>query len=211
MHIAIMGGTFDPIHYGHLRCAQEVLEGFGLDKVVFVPTAVTPHKPEEAITPPSARLEMVRLAIMDNPVFEVSDIEIKRGGRSFTIDTVRELAGPDVDISLIVGNDSFNEISTWCEYETLFTLVSFIVVARPDYPPKKPGEALPVALARNFWYDAESECYKNTWGKTLTYAGTTLFGVSSTDIRRRVSTGQSIRYLTPRSVADYIIREELYK
>lgn len=211
MRIAIMGGTFDPIHYGHLRCAEEVREGLGLDKVVFVPTAVTPHKPQEAITTPSARLEMVRLAVMDNPGFEVSDIEIKRGGRSFTIDTVRGLAGTDIELNLIVGNDSFNEISNWAEYETLFMLVNFIVVARPDFPPKKPGEALPVALARNFWYDIESECYKNRWGKTLTYAGTTLFGISSTDIRRRVSTGGSIRYLTPRSVADYIIREELYK
>ncbi|OGQ56099.1 MAG: nicotinate (nicotinamide) nucleotide adenylyltransferase [Deltaproteobacteria bacterium RIFCSPLOWO2_02_FULL_53_8] len=211
MHIGIMGGTFDPIHYGHLRCAQEALEGFELDKVVFVPTAVTPHKPEDGMTPAAARLEMVRLAISDNPGFEVSDIEIKRGGRSFTIDTVRELSGQGVEISLIVGNDSFNDISTWCEYETLFTLVNFIIVARPDYPPKKPAEALPVALARNFWYDAALECYKSSWDKTLTYAGTTLFAISSTDIRRRVSTGRSIRYLTPRSVADYIVTEELYK
>lgn len=211
MRIGIMGGTFDPIHYGHLRCVEEVREGLGLDKVLFVPTAVTPHKPEEAITPALARLEMVRLAISGNPGFEASDIEIKRGGRSFTIDTVRELARPGTELTLIIGNDSFNEINTWCDYETLITLVNLVVVARPDYPPKKPGEALPVALARNFWYDADSDCYRNTWGRTLTYAGTTLFGVSSTEIRRRAGQGASLRYLTPDPVVDYIIKEGLYK
>ncbi|MBI5562967.1 MAG: nicotinate (nicotinamide) nucleotide adenylyltransferase [Deltaproteobacteria bacterium] len=209
MRIAIMGGTFDPIHYGHLRSAEEVREGCGMDKVLFIPTALTPHKPDE-LTPAETRLEMVRLALAGNPGFEASDVEIKRGGRSFTIDTVKELTMPGVELSLIIGNDSFNSITTWCEYESLLELVNLIVVERPGYPAKKPGEALPVALARKFWYDAPAELYRNSWDRTLIYAATTVFDVSSTDIRRRAGAGESIRYLCPPAVVDYIREKGLY-
>lgn len=213
MHIAIFGGTFNPIHYGHLRIAEEVGEGLELDKIVFMPAFIPPHKPDEDIIPAQARLEIVNLAIKDNQRFEASEIEIKRGGRSFTIDTVRELKKktPDVRVSLIVGNDSFNEIYTWCEYETLFTLASFIVVPRPGYAVKKPGEALPVELARKFWYDSRTESYLNSDGNTITYVQTTLMDISSSDIRRRVRDGRSIRYLLPDSAIDAILKDRFYR
>lgn len=214
MRIAVLGGTFNPVHYGHLRVAEEAREGLGLDKVVFIPTAIPPHKTEESLTPASVRLEMVRLAIADNPGFDVSDMEIKRGGRSYTVDTLRELkkGGPaDLKISLIIGNDSFNDITTWCEYQELFKLASFIVVPRPGYAAKKPGEVLPVELARKFWYDSSTDSYLNSYGNTLSYMATTLIDISSSDIRRRVKEGSSVRYLLPETVIEYIMSRSLYK
>lgn len=214
MHMAIFGGTFNPIHFGHLRIAEEVLEDLGLDKAVFMPASVPPHKPEAPVTPPQARLEMLRLAIADNPNFEASDAEIKRGGRSFTIDTVRELRekGPkDIRISLIVGDDSFNNITTWCEYEALIESANFIVVPRPGYAMKKPAEALPVELARKFWYDSDTDSYMNSYGTAITYIQTTLMDISSSDIRRRVKEGLSVRYLMPEEVIGYIMKEGLYR
>lgn len=210
--VAILGGTFDPIHYGHLRVAEEVRETLGLDKVLFIPTFITPHKPEGIATPPEARLEMVRLAIEGNPFFEASDIEIQRGGRSYTIETVRALMSEGFgDISLILGSDSFNDITTWCEYETLLTLASFVVVERPGHAVKKPAEALPIELARKFWYDGETGAYKNSFGKSLHYVPTTAMGISASDIRERVKEGLSIRYLAPEKVAAFIAEKGLYK
>ncbi len=217
-----MGGTFDPVHFGHLRISEEVREAFALPSVVFMPAFVPPHKNGEAVTDASHRFKMTEIAISGNPAFSVSAIEIKRGGRSFTVDTVREMlkAGYD-DVSLIIGSDSFNDITTWCEYEDLLSLSSLIVIERPGHPMKKPGEALPVELAKKFWYDAsgikgmagglELPCYMNSSGRSITYFQTTLFGVSSSDIRRRIAGGQSVRYLLPDGVIEYIRMHGLYK
>lgn len=213
MKIAVMGGTFNPIHLGHLRVAEEVRERLGLDKVVFMPTFLTPHKTDEMVIPAAMRLEMVRAAIEGNPFFEASDMEVRRGGRSFTIETVRALKASDgaIEITLIIGNDSFNEITSWCEYEELFNLVSFAVVTRPGYAVKKPGEVLPVELAAKFWYDPEAGSYRNSSGNSLTYIPATLLDISSSDIRMRVREGLSIRYLLPEQVAGYIVEKGLYK
>src|SRR3989339_2139610 len=130
MRIAIMGGTFNTIHFGHLRIAEEVRETFGLDKALFIPTYQPPHKDDDSLISPEHRLLMVRLATKDNPFFETSDIEIKRGGRSYSIVTLKELHEkfPKTDFSFIVGTDSFNDITTWCKYEELFKLTNFIVI-----------------------------------------------------------------------------------
>lgn len=212
MRIAIIGGTFNPIHYGHLRIAEEAREALSLDKVIFMPANIAPHKTESP-APTDARLEMIRLSIAGNPSFELSDIEIKRGGRSFTIDTLRALKQKDgsLDISLIIGNDSFNDITTWCEYESIFESASFIVVERPGYPVKKPGEVLPVELARKFWYDADKGKFLNSFGTTLTYLTTTLLDIASSDVREKVKQGASVRYLLPDPVIEYILKTGLYK
>lgn len=212
MRIAITGGTFNPIHYGHLRIAEEAREALSLDRVVFIPANIAPHKTEVPASA-EARIEMIRLAIAGNPTFEVSDIEIKRGGRSFTIDTLRSLKEKDksLDISLIIGNDSFNDITTWCEFEAIFELASFIVVERPGYPVKKPGEVLPVELARKFWYDADKGKFLNSFGTTLTYLSTTLMDIASSDVREKVRQGASVRYLLPDPVMEYIQKTGLYR
>ncbi len=214
MRIAVFGGTFDPIHLGHLRVAEEALEGLGLDRVVFMPAFVAPHKEGRPSTEPAKRLEMARLAVEGNRGFEVSDAEVRRGDRSYTIDTVRELkekGGKDLSLSLIVGTDSFNDITTWCEYERLFELAGFIVVQRPGFPAKKPGEALPVELARKFWYDADTGSYACPHGTSIVYFSATHMAISSSDIRERVGRGGSIRYLVPEKVIEYIARQGLYK
>jgi nicotinate-nucleotide adenylyltransferase len=213
MRLAVIGGTFNPIHYGHLRAAEEVRESLGVDKILFIPASTPPHKTGEPGVPPAARLEMVRLAVEDNPGFEVSDIEIKRGGRSYTIDTVRSLKSEgtvSLKVFLVIGSDSFNDITTWCEYEELLRLASFVVVTRPGYAVKTPGEVLPVELARKFWYDSSAGVFMNSDGNTITYQPTTLFDISSSEIRDKVREGKSIRYLLPRAVEDYIRARRLY-
>lgn len=213
MRIAILGGTFNPVHYGHLRIAEEVREILGLDKVLFIPAFHPPHKENGSLIPPEKRLNMVRLAIEDNPFFDVSDIEIKRDERSYSIVTLREIheAQPETEINFIVGTDSFNEITTWCEYEKLFKLINFVVVPRQGYPVKKIGEVLPVALAKQFWYDIKKGIYTNDFGHFIIYMETTLMAISASDIRDQVKEGRSLRYLLPPAVEEYIKAERLYK
>ncbi|HCY19123.1 MAG TPA: nicotinate-nicotinamide nucleotide adenylyltransferase [Deltaproteobacteria bacterium] len=213
MRIAIMGGTFNPIHIGHLRIAEEVREAFKIDKVLLIPTYQPPHKDNGSLISAQHRLEMVRIAVRDNPFFEASDIEIKRGGRSYSVVTLRTLheMHPGTEISFIVGTDSFNDITTWCEYEELFKVTNFIVIPRQGYPVKKIGEVLPVELARKFWYDAERGVYANNYGTFVTYMETTLFGISASKIRATIKEGGSVRYILPKGVEDYIIKNSLYR
>jgi nicotinate-nucleotide adenylyltransferase len=212
MHIAVLGGTFNPIHFGHLRAAEEVAEGLALDKVIFMPSSTPPHKPPRAVPAAELRLEMIKIAIRSNPRFEVSDIEIRRGGRSYTFETVKELkAGKELKLSLIVGADSFNEITSWCEYEELLKTASFIVVPRPGYPVKKVAEVLPVELARKFWYDADTGAYVNSFGSSVTYFNTTPMDISSSGIREIIGRGLSPRYLLDDAVLGFILKEGLYK
>jgi len=156
---------------------------------------------------------MTSIAVKGNPFFEVSDLEITRGGRSFTIDTVRQLMeggfGPG-DIHLIVGTDSFNEITTWCDYETLLGLASFVVVPRPGHPVKKVAEVLPESLARKYAYDASTGAYVTEGGTSVAYMATTIMDISSSEIRRRLAEGHSVRYLMPKGVEDYIREKGLY-
>ncbi len=214
MRVGVLGGTFNPIHYGHLRAAEEAREAAGLDKVIFMPTFLTPHKADEVMTPAKVRCEMIRMAIADNKAFELSDMEIKRGGVSYTIDTVKELiktGGTGTEVNLIVGADAFSDISSWCDFEALFTLASFIIVGRPGLLAKKPGDALPVELAGRFWYDAAIGAYMNYHGNSLVYIDGVPLDISSSDVRRRVKEGSSIRYLVPDDVERYIRSTHLYR
>jgi len=211
MRIAVFGGTFNPVHYGHLRLAEEVRESFGLDRVVFMPTCITPHKLRESLTPAPVRYELLLAAVRDNPGFAVSDLEIRRGGRSFTVDTVRELAKDGTKVYLILGSDSFNDIASWHEYAELMRLSSFIVAPRPNHPSRPLMEVLPVELAREFWYDAGVAAYVNSGGNSITYLETTPIDISSSDIRERVSKGKSVRYLLPDSAIEFMETEGLYR
>jgi len=214
--IALFGGTFDPLHYGHLRLAEEVREALLFNKVVFIPAAIPPHKGDAETLAAEERLNMTRLAIKGNPGFEVSDIEITRGGASYTVETLRQFrtnglcGGKDISLSLIIGADSFNDITTWCEFEEILTMASLVVVERPHTPVKKITEVLPDRLARKFRYDKDSEAYIQDSGISITYLSTTLMDISSSEIRQRVAEGLSIRYLLPPEVAGYIIENKLY-
>jgi nicotinate-nucleotide adenylyltransferase len=211
MRVAVFGGTFNPVHYGHLRLAEEVRETCGLESVVFMPSHITPHKLTESLTPARVRFELVRLAIEDNPGFAVSDLELRREGRSFTVDTVRELMKDGAEVSLILGSDSFNDIASWHEYRELLRLSSFIVAPRPNHPSRPLEEVLPVELAAEFWYDAGVAAYVNSGGNSITYLDTTPIDISSSGIRERVRKGRSVRYLLPDSAIGFIKKEGLYK
>ena len=224
MKIALFGGTFDPVHYGHLRLAEEVREVIGFTSVLFMPAAVPPHKLAGGVTPVAARLDMLSLALSSNPFFEVSDMEAVRCGsssrsgeeRSYTIDTVQallsEFAGTEggVEISLIVGSDSFNEITTWYGYEQLLELVNFVVVARPGYAVKKIEAVLPVVPGSKFWYDDKIKGYRNESNKTVRFLLNTLLDISSSHIKELIRAGRSVKYLLPPDVIEYIKKEGLY-
>ena len=210
--IGVMGGTFNPIHMGHLRSAEEVLEGFGLDKVLFIPAFEPPHKEVDGMIGGDVRLRMVELAVADNPRFEASNMETARGGKSYTVETLRELKAQSdgAEVTLIIGSDSYNDIATWCEYEDIFTLSDIAVVARPGAEAKKPADTVPVEVARKFWYDENSKGYASSYGGTVFFPSTTMVDISSTKVRELVRAGASIRYLVPDAVARFISDEGLY-
>ncbi len=135
LRLGILGGTFNPIHSGHLAAAEEVRARLQLERILFIPSAIPPHKQDEEVPSALHRMEMVRIATAGNPVFELSDIEIRRGGKSYTVDTIellRQIHG-GADLYFITGLDSFLEIRTWSRWEKLLSQCRFVVLSRPGY------------------------------------------------------------------------------
>lgn len=194
MKIGIMGGTFDPIHIGHLVAAEEARAVFGLDKVIFVPNYQPPHKPGVPITDPEHRYAMVLLSIYTNPYFEVSRMEIERKGLSYAIDTVREFIKlyPGADIYFITGADAIAEILSWKDGREILKLCKFIAVTRPGYDIEKVKEKL------------------RSVDNNVEFLRITEINISSTEIRRRVKEGKPIKYLVPETVENYIYKHNLY-
>ncbi|MEG0477167.1 MAG: nicotinate-nucleotide adenylyltransferase [Raoultibacter sp.] len=195
--LGIMGGTFDPIHIGHLACAEQARDTFDLDAVIFVPAGNPVFKKNQIITPAAQRLEMCRLAVRSNPSFDVSDIEIRRPGDTYTVDTLRELRAyypPNVELYFITGADAVFSIVRWRESAAIAGLARLIAVTRPGY-----------ALSQEKRdYLAQNSAF------SVTYAEVTALALSSSDIRQRVREKRSIRYLTMQSVFDYIHEKGLY-
>jgi len=208
----ILGGTFNPIHLAHLRIAEEVREACGLDEVLFIPAAIPPHKPELA-APFADRLAMVEAAIADHPHFRVSDLEARRSGKSFSVDTLELLRANDPagERFFIVGLDSFRDIATWKDYNRIFTLAHLVVTARPGVDLPDPVAALPVAVRSEFCYDAQLKKLRHRCGNVVIFLEETRLDISSTLIRGKVASGASIRYLVPPAVATYIAAHDLYR
>lgn len=212
----MLGGTFNPIHYGHLAASEEVRERLKLDRVLFVPSFLPPHKRKEEIPSPSQRLSMVRLAIADNVHFETSEIEVTRGGKSYTIDTITALRSlhPGAEFFFITGVDSFFEIETWKQWERLLSLCTFVVLSRPGYRfsdllrigfMQSAGKKL-LSLDR-----ADIRHAKVRAGRfTLYLELISHYDISSTMIRKRLRRGGSVKYLLPDPVENYIIKNKLY-
>ena len=197
--IGIMGGTFDPIHLGHLTTAENVREGYALDKVLFIPAASPPHKQHQQVTPAMHRYRMTVLATEDNPHFMVSPLEMQRSGPSYSIDTVQELIerfGASTQFYFIAGADAIQELPTWERITELLRLCHFIAVSRPGTVPNL-GE-----LRARFGLLGEEHIHSLPAPK---------LEISSTDVRNRVRQGRSIRYIVPAAVAQYIYREGLYR
>jgi nicotinate-nucleotide adenylyltransferase len=188
--IGILGGTFDPIHLGHLRAAECAREELGLDRVVFVPARTPPHgKGPQASS--LDRYAMVAVATAGHPAFEPSDIELRRDGPSYTVDTLTEWLrdSPEDALFVIVGSDTFAEMPSWKEPERVFALCTVAVVARP-------GDASPETRSRS--------------ARAVGVEGPGL-AISSTEVRQRLAAGRSVRYLVPEAVADYVVKRGLYR
>lgn len=214
MKWGIFGGTFDPVHLGHLRCAEEIREAFALDKIIFVPAHRQPLKGTGAITPFPHRAEMLRLAIGENRFFELSDIEHRRGGTSYSIDTIEEFlsrGGKARTLYFITGQDAFQDIRLWKDWRRLLACCHFVVMTRPGYEPQSLEGILGPDDAAGYRYGKKGDCYRTPEGKSLYFRTTTFLDISSTDIRCRLVHGNSIRYLVPEPVRAYITHRRLYR
>ena len=194
----IFGGSFNPIHYGHLMICEYIKEEMGLDKVIFIPTGNPPHKELEVSA--EDRYEMVRLAISPNPDFEISDIETTRVKKSYTVDTIRELKKiyKEEKLYFLIGLDSLFQLKTWMKIGDLSQEIEFVVALRPGYLDKEE-------------VNKEIDFLRENFGTKINLIKTPLYEISSTDLRDRIREGKSLRYLIPKKVLDYIEESGFYK
>jgi nicotinate-nucleotide adenylyltransferase len=213
--LGIFGGTFNPIHLGHLRAAEEACEELGLERLLFLPSAVPPHKAprDEPIAPAEVRLEWVRLATAGNPRFEVDPMEIERDGPSYSIDSLRSIrsrGAPEPPV-FVLGQDAFSEMDTWREPESLFQLAHFAVLTRPPVLEGSLEQWLPscvrgeIELAANGCFGWHRSA--RTWIRLVVI---TALAISATDVRERVREGRSVRYLVPEAVREAILESGVY-
>ena len=211
--LGLFGGTFNPIHYGHLRSAEEVAEALNLGHIWFIPAAFPPHKAPEDVTPFEVRLAMTRLAVGRHPRLSVSDVEGRRQGRSYSIDTLRHFRqelGPDRELFFILGLDAILDIASWKDYQELFTLSHFVVLDRPGYDRNELGELLRRQVHPDFKSLSSVSGFQHPGGCQVLFQATTLMDISATRIRNLVRQGSSIRYLLPESVRRFILKNRLY-
>jgi nicotinate-nucleotide adenylyltransferase len=211
--VGILGGTFNPIHVGHLRAAEEIGEDLALEKVYLIPSGIPPHKSQAKIAHFSHRLEMVRLASALSPLLDVWDIEGKRGGFSYSIETLRSLHsffGTSLELFFIIGTDAFLEIRTWKEYRNLFEFASFVVINRPGHTTELFWAFLD-SLNVGFQWDPKGEYFRHPSGTVLLRKDVTLMDISASTIREKAMRGKSIRFLVPEAVKEYIERTGVYR
>ena len=196
MRLGLMGGTFDPIHAGHLVIAEMARVEFALDRVLWVPAGDPPHKKGCTVTPQEHRYAMVLLATAGHPDFDVSRMELERGGHSYTVDTVEQLRRerPGDELFFITGADAILEILTWMRHQELIRACRFLAVTRPGYDLQRLGAVLPPEYLTQI--------------STLSAPGV---DISSTEVRQRVRNGEAIRYLVPEPVEAYIRKHGLYR
>ena len=214
MKWGLLGGTFDPIHIGHLRCAEEILEIFALNRIIFVPASRPPHKIEADITSFYHREQMVRLAIEGNPSFSFADVENQREGKSYSVRTIEYFLDKylkQLELYFIVGQDAFHAIQTWKEWEKLLLLCNFVVMTRPGYENRGLQGILPPDFAARFSYDDVRQGWTGPTGHFIFFREVTFLDISSSNIRKRAREGLSISYLVPDPVRRYIVKNQLYK
>ncbi|OVE74062.1 hypothetical protein BVX94_01925 [bacterium B17] len=199
--LGVLGGTFNPVHTGHLVLAQNAMETFDLSKVLFVPSELPPHKDHVEILSSNHRLEMLKDAVEDNMNFDISEVETARGDVSYTIDTVKSLMKkhPEAELFFIIGSDSLIELYSWRKIDELLDLCAFITIVRP-------GLDMEELLTRDLGLRAD---HQDKLRKNMVQGH--LMDISSSDIRHRVAEGMSIKYLVPPCVEMYIAEHNLYK
>ncbi|SHJ82434.1 nicotinate-nucleotide adenylyltransferase [Paramaledivibacter caminithermalis] len=197
--IGLMGGTFDPIHYGHLVLAEQIRTRFNLDKVYFIPVGIPPHKQGKKITSSKHRYFMTLLATITNPYFEISKIEIEDDGISYTVNTIKkfkETVDYNAELYFITGADAIYELESWKNVKELLGLCNFIAASRPGIDEDK--------------LKSKIKDLKEKYNGNIILTSVPALAISSTDIRNRVKKGESIKYITPESVEYYIYKNSLY-
>jgi nicotinate-nucleotide adenylyltransferase len=214
VRLGLFGGTFDPIHYGHLRAALEVKEAFELEKVLLIPSAFPPHKEIDRIADAQVRFQMLQLAVKDVPFLEASDVELKRTGPSYTIDTLKNFRnrfGRSVSLFFIVGVDAFGEVNTWKSYKDLFSLAEFVVMTRPGARLKNLRHYIREYISEAYEKEQRSPRFRHPAWRTIHQLPITRLDISATVIRKKRKAGQSIRFLVPPEVDAYIEEKKLYR
>ncbi len=213
--VGIFGGTFNPIHVGHLRVAEEIAEHFALAELRFVPCAEPPHKPPGAdpLAPAAERLRWIELAIADNPRFRADPSELARGGISYSVETLRAVASeltPELPL-FVIGSDAFRELDTWKAPEEVLALAHFAVLVRPSSPCTSLMDCMPTNLSTGFELepDGRSARHRST-GNWLCLVNVTALAVSASDIRARLRARLSLRYLLPESVRAAVLASGCY-
>ncbi|CAN5308894.1 nicotinate-nucleotide adenylyltransferase [soil metagenome] len=201
MRMGVFGGTFDPVHIGHLTMAEQCREQAGLDQVRFIPAARPPHKLGRAVSPFNDRVEMLRLAAAGHPCFVIDELEAERPGPSFTVDTLETLAQryPEATIELIVGGDCLGDLPGWKDPARILELAGLLIVRRPGFPSVSVEQ-----LRSSLGLDAAAEL-------RCSEIDSPLVDISSNALRERVTAGRSVRYWTPRAVECYIETHKLYR
>lgn len=201
MRVGIFGGTFDPIHLGHLILAEQCRQQARLDQVLIIPAALPPHKREQAVSSFAQRVEMVTLAIAGNPAFRVDELEKDRVGPSYTVDTLAQLrqARPGDDLFFLLGSDSLRDFPTWYQPQRILELAELLVVERPDFPAISPAD-LRAALGLEASFELRYQIVRSP-----------LIELSSRDLRQYLAEGRSVRYMIPRAVEAYIDDKGLYR
>lgn len=209
MKIGIFGGTFDPVHIGHLRVAEEIREAFSLERIVFVPVFMPPHKRNCSIAEAGDRLHMLKAGIRGNRFFQTSGIEIQRGGVTYTIDTLKVFEKRFKEVYFLIGIDAFSEIHTWRAYRELFSHTHFIVMTRPAHKQSVLINILPHDV-RDEVKVLNDSTVEHSSGRRIYLYEITQLDVSSTKIKELLKSGRSVRYLVPGSVERYIYQRGLY-
>ena len=220
MRFGLFGGTFNPIHLGHIQIALKVSRTFALDKILFIPSALPPHKAPGEVVNVTDRLEMIRQALIPYPSFEISDVELKRPGPSYTIDTVRyfkRVINEDSTIFLLLGLDAFLDIDTWKSYADLFLLVPFIVIMRTCETVngtvdgrKTIADYLAAKVSDDYQYSVSRSCFSHQEKQPIFVLNITPIDISSTEIRKLIHQGDSIKQMVPDVVEHFINRKGLY-
>ncbi len=211
--LGLFGGAFNPVHFGHLRAGIEIQEAFHLNRVLFIPTAVPPHKETHNLLPFAHRLKMLRLALDGHPFLKVSEVEKKREGKSYSIQTVRffkKTLDSKTELFFIIGLDAFLEIETWREYRNLFKLCHFVIMDRPGYHRDRIKEFVFQKITPDAIYFPGENRFLHPSGFSIYLFPITLMDISSTRIRQLRQGNQTIRYLLPEKVENYILERNFY-
>jgi nicotinate-nucleotide adenylyltransferase len=214
--VGLFGGTFDPVHLGHIRVADEVRAGFGLHRMIVIPSAVPPHKRLKQVSDAGDRLAMVRMCFENRDGYEVSSVELERSGPSYTVDTIGHFLNeypPPHEVFLLMGTDSFFEIHTWRDYGKIFRTIPVIVMRRPGFPTdiaEKAGHYLKTHVAPEYRCTDGGARFAHDTFRDVYFFDVSPYDISSTEIRHRVQHGEDVSFWLQDGVADYIRKKGLY-